>query len=90
MPQIPWGAIDSIMMLTSAIEMLNTQSIIVITPNQDRIAQLLEQSFAKATDYYERLGCEVVADAVKQVCKEWKSLHEILCVIRRLCDWEEK
>lgn len=88
MPQIAWSSIDSVMMLTKAVTMLDVHCIQWITANEDRIKQLLEKSFATATDYSERLGYEVVADAVQEALHGGKSLHEILCVIRGLCDWE--
>jgi fumarate hydratase class II len=78
MPGIAFALITSLHELSWSIEMFVTSCVKGITPNKKHITELLNWSFAHATDYSESLWYEVVADAVVKALKTWKSLKEIL------------
>jgi aspartate ammonia-lyase len=58
--------------------MFRTHCVQGISPNKKHITELLDGSFAYATDYSETLGYDVVAAAVVEALKTGKSLQEIL------------
>lgn len=78
MPQIAWSVIESIQQLSAWLSMLNKHCVAWIKVNKKRIKQLLDWSFAQATDYSEKVWYDIVAKAVHEALHSWKSLKEIL------------
>lgn len=77
-PSIARAIYDSIDLLNTTLAMLNDKCIKHIKPNTIHIQKILQDSFAYATDYSEKLGYDVVAQAVTQAIKQNKSLKDIL------------
>lgn len=77
-PCIARSIIDSLEQLIVWIQMFTTQCVSWILPNTERIGELLEWSFAYATDYSEKLWYETVARLVKKALKQKVNLRELL------------
>lgn len=78
MPGIVFPLIESMEYMTAALRMFHDICFIGILPDKKRMRQLLEGSFASATDYSEKLWYDVIAQAVHTALKTGKTLHEVL------------
>ena len=78
MPGISFWLIESLELLVSGVEMFGSKCVAGIKPNKKRISELLEWSFAYATDYSEQLWYEKVSELVKLALKKKVNLRELL------------
>jgi len=78
MPQITWSVIESTEKLSEWLVLLNEHCVKWIKLNKKRIQQLLDWSFANATEYSEKVGYDIVAKAVHEALHSGRSLKDVL------------
>ncbi len=78
MPWVTRAILDEMNVLNYTLPMFNQHCLKWIKPNKKHIQELLNHSFANATDYTKKYGYDKVAMAVKEALKTGKTLEEIL------------
>ncbi len=77
-PLIADSLLQSFSLLIDGIALFRNKCVEVIVPNKERCLELLEGSYAFATEYAATLGYEQVADSIKEAKGDVKKAKELL------------
>jgi aspartate ammonia-lyase len=78
LPLIADSLLESLKLLTNAVELFRTKCIELIKPNEERCKELLEMSYAFATAYTPYLGYETVSKIIEESEGDPQKAEEML------------